>query len=68
MLKRRLEGEEVKIFSLEGKVSRKLTIKVITSKSNRTKDDEQEEIRIKEEIKAIDALLKKNKKQVTSFQ
>lgn len=68
MLKRRLEGEEVKIFSSEGKVSRKLTIKVITLKSTRTKDDEQEEIRIKEEIKAIDALLKKNKKQVTSFQ
>ena len=31
----------------------------------RTKEDEQEEIRIKEEIKAIDAILKKNKKAVS---
>jgi hypothetical protein len=34
---------------------------------SRTKEDEQEEIKIREELKAIDAVLKKNKKAVSFF-
>jgi hypothetical protein len=40
---------------------------VLFINSFRTKEEEQEEIRVKEEIKAIDAILKKNKKTVKSL-
>jgi hypothetical protein len=65
--------EDNKTFSSAGTVTpfllsfKKKRCFIILFYSFRTKEEEQEEIRVKEEIKAIDAILKKNKKTVKSL-
>jgi hypothetical protein len=67
ILKKKQNEEKHKILPLEGDLILEFLYFFFVDfflSFHRTKEDEQEEIKIREELKTIDAVLKKNKKAV----